>query len=377
MVRERVPRARLLHFVHIPWPRVGIWRRLPPEIARRIHEGLAANDVIGFQTERDAQYFLESATYFLRGARYVGAANTLLWRGRRVHVGVYPIALSPTTVVTAARSSEAEAAAEAILEQVGLDRGRQLILRVDRMEPTKNIVRGFDAYERLLVAHPELRGRVVFLALLVPSREGLRAYQHYAAMVQQTIARINAAYGREGWQPIIAVSGNDHRRALACMRHCDVLLVNPLIDGMNLVAKEAGLVNERNGTIVLSREAGAYTQLAAGVLGVDPCDVAATTDAIYTALTLPHPERAALAKRVRDVLLSECADCWLDQQLTALADATEFVLTDAALDSESWVTPHHTAPLDGLEELAAESDVALGYLTPPGRTAPRLTIPLT
>src|SRR5262249_45689314 len=152
---------------------------------------------------------------------------------------------------------------------------------------------------------------------------------------------------------IIAISGNDHRRALACMRHCDVLLVNPLIDGMNLVAKEAGLVNERHGAILLSREGGANAQLATGVRGVDPSNVAATADALYTALTMPRAERAVLATRVRDVLLNECADCWLDEQLTALAAATEQVSIDAALDGASWVALHHAAPLDGLEELAA------------------------
>src|SRR5262249_38120317 len=152
-----------------------------------------------------------------------------------------------------------------------------------------------------------------------PSREGLREYQQYAVEVQQTIDHINAEYGMKGWQPIVAISGNNHQRALACMRYCDVLLVNPLIDGMNLVAKEGGLVNERDGIIVLAQEAGAYVQLPDGVIGIDPRDVTATAQALHKALMLSPHTRSYLAKLVRDVLLRECADCWLDQQLADLS----------------------------------------------------------
>ena len=152
---------------------------------------------------------------------------------------------------------------------------------MDRVEPTKNIVTGFRAFERMLVEHKRLREHVTFVALLVPSREGLAEYRAVMRETRATIARINKRFGTPGWQPIIAVFGNDRARALTLMREYDALLVNPLIDGMNLVVKEAALVNERKGVIVLSRTAGAYEQLGQYVLGVPPTD----TDAIANALS--------------------------------------------------------------------------------------------
>ncbi|HEV2458353.1 MAG TPA: trehalose-6-phosphate synthase [Ktedonobacterales bacterium] len=318
LIRKRLPEARLLHFIHIPWPETRAWARLPDEIVRAIYRGLAANDVIGFQTPRDARNFLSGVERYLPEADVTRDLGSLYWRGRRVHVRHYPIALNPAAVQASAAAPEAVAAASELRERLWLEDGRKLIMRVDRVEPTKNIVRGFEAYERLLEAHADLRGAAVFLALLVPSREGLPEYQAYARQVREAIARINQRFGRPGWEPIIAVFGNNHARALACMRDYDVLLVNPLIDGMNLVAKEGGLLNERDGVIVLSHCAGAYEQLRDGVLGVDPRDVDATAQALYTALAMPAKRRTELAETVRTVLLQESAGSWLSAQLKDL-----------------------------------------------------------
>jgi trehalose 6-phosphate synthase len=179
-------------------------------------------------------------------------------------------------------------------------------------------VRGFQAYERLLEDHPDLQERVTFLALLVPSREGLEEYQEYAEQVRGMIARVNRRFGTKGWRPIEAVFGNDHPRALACMEHYDVLLVNPLADGMNLVVKEGGLLNRRDGAIVLSVTTGAYEQLRDGVLGIDPQDVDATAAALYHALTMHVGARAELAGHIRGVLLQEDAGRWLSRQYNDL-----------------------------------------------------------
>ncbi len=317
LVRERVRGARLQHFIHIPWPEPDVWARLPAEMVRRIYEGLAANDVIGFQTERDVRNFLAGAARYLPGAPRVGDA-TLRWQGRDLRVAAYPIALTAEAVKAVARTASAEAAARTLLAPLGLDRGRKLILRVDRLEPTKNIVRGFEAYERLLAEHEELREQVVFLALLVPSRESLPIYQRYAEQVQAIIDRVNAQFGTPDWQPIVAVYGNDHARALACMRRYDVLLVNPLIDGMNLVVKEGAILNERDGAIVLSTGAGAYEQLQEGVLAIDPRQSAETADALCEALALSPERRHTLALHTRRVVLGESAGSWLERQLAAV-----------------------------------------------------------
>ena len=320
MVRRVRPAARLQHFVHIPWPALDAWARLPYEFVYELYAGLAANDVVGFQTERDARNFLAGAARYL-GVRCTDGAS-FRWQGRIVRAAAYPIAITPRAVTAQAHTATAEAAAAELLAPLGLERGRKLILRVDRLEPTKNIVRGFEAYERLLDEHKALRGRVVFLALLVPSRESLPIYQQYAEQVKATVKRINARFGTSDWQPIVDVYGNDHERALACMRRYDVLLVNPLIDGMNLVVKEGVILNERDGVIVLSTEAGAYHQLAKGVLPVDPRTVEETARALWRALSLTAADRRALTDRARGVVLSESAGAWLRRQLTDLSIAT-------------------------------------------------------
>lgn len=322
MVRARMPQARLQHFVHIPWPSPEAWARFPEHIVRQIYAGLAGNDVIGFQTTRDARNFLAGASRYLRGARISRDPDELDWQGRRVLVRAYPIALTPASVEASARSKAAQAQARQLRQRLRLDEGRKLLVRVDRVEPTKNIVRGFDAYERMLSEHPEWHERVVFLALLVPSRESLEEYRRYAAAVKQAIARINTRFGTDRWQPITAIFGNDRARALACMQDYDVLLVNPLIDGMNLVVKEGGLLNRRDGVIVLSEGAGAYAQLRGGVVGIDALDVTGTAEALHAALTMAPEKRAQLMAQVRSVLRAESAELWLRRQLADLMRVT-------------------------------------------------------
>jgi trehalose 6-phosphate synthase len=318
MVRQRVPEARTQHFVHVPWPGPGEWAGVPEQMVRAIYTGLAANDVIGFQTPRDARNFLAGARRYLPGA-YVSHDPDELWQeGHRALVRAYPIALTPAAVRASAQRPEAVAQARELRHQLKLDEGRQLIVRVDRIEPAKNIVRGFEAYERMLADHPELHERVTFLALLVPSRESVPEYQEYAARVRQAVERINVTYGNHRWDPIVAIYGNDRARALACMRDYDVLLVNSLADGMNLVVKEGGLVNTRDGVIVLSERAGAYVQLRNEVIGIAPLEVEGTSRALYQALTLPQEERRRRARGVRAILEREDASSWLGRQLADL-----------------------------------------------------------
>lgn len=319
-VRAARPDARLAHFVHIPWPESRYWELMPEAMTQAIFRGLASNDVIGFQTQRDVRNFLEGAQRFLDGATPVigerGEIIALDWHGRRVLAQAYPIAVTPTEVLASAELDEATAEADCLCEQ--LDDEMKLIVRVDRVEPTKNIVRGFQAYERLLRDHRELLGKVTFLALLVPSRQGMRAYQTYERQIRRQIERINARFGHEGWQPITAIFGNHRARALACMRRFDALLVNPLIDGMNLVVKEGALVNERHGVVVLSRTAGAYEQLGEHALGVPPLDIQATTEALHQALTMSDEERHTRASALKRILHAEDAYQWLQGQLADL-----------------------------------------------------------
>ncbi|HEX9039153.1 MAG TPA: trehalose-6-phosphate synthase [Ktedonobacterales bacterium] len=333
MVRESLPLARLAHFVHIPWPEPRYWELLPETMTHDIFAGLAANDVVGFQTERDAHNFLDGARRFLPdtdllarpsgdgAASHIPEAGTLLVEGRRMSARAYPIAATPAEVFAQA-NGHASPETDELLSQARPTPDHKIILRVDRVEPTKNIITGFRAFERLLTEHKRLRERVTFVALLVPSRQGLPEYRAVMRETREIIERINARFSTPNWRPIIALFGNDRGRALAMMREYDALLVNPLIDGMNLVVKEAALVNERAGVVVLSRTAGAYEQIGQYVLGVPPTDVNAIANALYDALTMPRRQRQALATELVGSLMRESAARWLDAQVRDLLAQT-------------------------------------------------------
>jgi len=242
-IRERVPDAVLQHFTHIPWPEPRYWQLLPQAMRRAICEGMAANDIIGLQTERDVTNFLATAGENLAGAHIDPSTRVLRWRGHMVRVRAYPISVDPAHLRRLVRSAEVRRHVARLTALAG----ERTIVRVDRVDPSKNLVRGFEAFELLLRRNPALRGRVRFLAFLVPSREQLPAYRRYREQVITLVHRINARHGRPGWQPIEVFYENHYLQALAGMTLYDVLLVNPILDGMNLVAKEGPIVNERAG----------------------------------------------------------------------------------------------------------------------------------
>lgn len=355
-VRATRPDAQLAHFIHVPWPESRYWELMPQEMVQAIFRGLASNDLIGFQTHRDVRNFLEGAQRFLVDATPVldgrGEMIALDWQGRRVMVQAYPIAVTPAEVLASAEQDAASAEADSLFQQ--LNDEMKLIVRVDRVEPTKNIVRGFQAYERLLRDHADLRGKVTFLALLVPSRQGMREYQTYERQIRRQVERTNARFGRPGWQPIVAIFGNQRARALACMRHFDVLLVNPVIDGMNLVVKEGALVNERSGVVMLSRTAGAFEQLGEHALGIPPLDVWATAAALHQALTMTDEERRTRASAIKRILHAEDAHQWLMSQLADLERhlrVMRLAHRPAVAQLRHRVIPADTAD-DGLRSLA-------------------------
>jgi trehalose 6-phosphate synthase len=195
-----------------------------------------------------------------------------------------------------------------------------LILRIERTEPSKNIVRGFEAYDEMLELHPEHRRKVKFLALFVPSRLGVDEYQDYLDEIMSSAGRVNAKYGDSDWEPIRILVGEDYPRAIAAMQHYDVLLVNSIADGMNLVAKEGPIVNQREGVVVLSERTGARQQLESGAIVISPYDIYATAEALHHALTMPWEERAERANRLRWTIEREDISDWLCRQLEALRE---------------------------------------------------------
>ena len=311
MIRKQHPDVIMQQFIHIPWPDVRCWHFLPSNIAHDIYTGLIGNDIIGFQTERDARNFLEGARTLLDDAEVDFEEGIVCWRGHCTLARAYPISISVTEEQRVATSLAGRRAAEKIKPLLG----EHTIMRVDRIEPTKNILRGFQAYDMLLEEHPELQGNVTFLAFLVPSRQTLPIYRRYSADVMDAIKSINEKYGTEAWTPIHDFCDNDRTRALAAMQYYDVLLVNPIIDGMNLVAKEGPVVNKQNGVLVLSRTAGAFQQLAKGSIPTSPTDVRETANALYKALTLSSEERRTKATIARQSVERNDLNTWLTRQI--------------------------------------------------------------
>jgi trehalose 6-phosphate synthase len=317
-IRRARPGAILSHFTHIPWPPSSIWQTIAPPIREAIARGLLANNVAGFQTARYAHNFLRMVESFVPDARVDYEASLVRRKRFTTHVRSYPISID----VEATRRVASSRAARRRADQLLGGAREQVIVRVDRLEPSKNILRGFQAYEALLQRSARLRGRITFLAFLVPSRTGLREYGHYGREVQNVVDRINARFGRAGWRPVQLFYENDYAQALAGLSIADVVLVNPLVDGMNLVAKEAVVVSDRDAVLVLSETAGAFDQMADGALPVAPADVAGTADALAAALAMPREERARRLAKLRRGVESEDITWWLRRQFEDLAELT-------------------------------------------------------
>ncbi len=310
LVRERAPDATLAHFVHIPWPGADYWRVLPEDIRRAVHEGVLANDVVGFHTERWRRNFLRSCEDIV-GGRIDHAAAQVEYGGRRVAARSRPISVDPSEFDELARSEEVLAAEASLMET----RREFLILRVDRTDPSKNVVRGLRAYELFLEAHPEFYGRIQMLAFLDPSRQDIPEYAEYLAAIQRAARTVNDRFQHAGWTPLDLQIADNFPQAVAAYKQFDVLLVNAIFDGLNLVAKEAPLVNQRDGVLVLSENAGAHEQLGEWALTVNPFDVAGQADAIYEALTMLPEERRRRIEGIRRAVREHDIDRWIRDQL--------------------------------------------------------------
>jgi trehalose 6-phosphate synthase len=323
-VRERCPDAVMSHFVHIPWPSPDGWRVLPPTMRDRLLNGLLGCDVVAFHTSRFARNFLDCAQELLgldvdyrSGTIEVPGAQQS--RPRVVRARSYPISVDVDAVEKLAASEEAAAHRSALVDRHLTD-DKQLVVRVDRTDPSKNIVRGFRAFDRLLEAHPELLGRVTFLASLMPSRQDVPEYAEYLAQVGAVVAEVNARHNSEGWQAIDLRLQEDLAFAVAAYQLADVLVVNAVNDGMNLVAKEAVLVNQRDGVLLLSENTGAHEELGPHALTLHPFDIEQQAQAMHSALTMDQAERRRMMSGAADVVRANDVEKWLSTQLADLLD---------------------------------------------------------
>jgi trehalose 6-phosphate synthase len=313
VVRESRPDVVTSHFLHIPWPEPDYWHALPPEQRTAVHEGLLANDVVGFHTERWRRAFLLSVERLL-GARVDPDACTVEYHDHTTRVVAHPISVDPAEF-DRLRDDPAVLEREAALVA---RRPEQLVLRVDRTDPSKNIVRGFHAFGLLLERHPELHGRLGMLALLAPSRQDIPAYAEYVREVESAARAVNERFGREDWQPVELDVADDFPRSVAGYKQFDVLLVNPVFDGLNLVSKEAFIVNQHDGVLVLSENAGVHEELGEWALTVNPIDISGQAEALYAALVLEPAERRRRADAIREHVRAHDIQEWVEAQLADL-----------------------------------------------------------
>ena len=313
LVRDRAPDATLAHFVHIPWAQPDYWRVLPDGIRRAVHEGLLANDLVSFHTPRWRRNFLVSCEDLV-GAEVDWETGDAASGGRVVATRARPISVDPAEFDALAESERVLAEEREIAAQ----RPEHLVVRVDRADPSKNVVRGFTAFERYLEGHPEMHGRVSMLALLDPSRQDIPEYSEYLGAIQRAARAVNDRFAREGWVPVMLRIEDNFPQSVAAYKQFDVLLVNAIFDGMNLVAKEAPLVNRRDGVLILSENAGAHEELAPWALTVNPFDVVGQAEAIERALALPEEERHERLEAIRRHVREHDIGAWIDAQLEDL-----------------------------------------------------------
>jgi trehalose 6-phosphate synthase len=317
MVRQAGADAFLMHFVHVPWPEPDSWRVLPGWMREQLILGLLGNDLVAFQTERYARNFLLSCEELL-GLEVDFERFVVSIDGRTVTTRWYPISIDVDELEALAASEEVAQYGQA-LENV---RREHLILRVDRTDLSKNILRGFLAYDTMLDNHPDLAGRVTFLALLQPSRQDVPEYAEYSEKILRLAADINLKHGNVEWQPIDIRIENNLSQAVAGYKLFDVLFVNPVFDGLNLVAKEGMLVNQRDGVLVLSEHAGVHDEIGEYALSVHPVDIEQQADALYRALFMPSEERRARHMGCVEVIKRNGLAHWLTSQLADIRALT-------------------------------------------------------
>jgi trehalose 6-phosphate synthase len=320
MIRAERPDAFLHHFVHIPWAQPDSWRILPGRIREAIFRGMLANDIIGFHTHAYCINFIRCCDELLE-AEVDYVEGVVHHAGGETRTRAYPLSIDAERLRRAAESPEVAAAEREVLER----RRKHLIIRVDRADLSKNVLRGFTAFDTFLTQHPEFREQVTFIAHLQPSRQDVPEYVEYLERIEALVAVVNHRHGTTDWMPIDLKIYENFPEAVARYKHFDLLMVNSLFDGMNLVAKEAPAVNTRGGVLMLSENTGSHEELADSALSVNPFDIQEQADAIYKALTMSAEEREVRAQHLKKLVFSRNPGDWVDDQLADIAELRESV----------------------------------------------------
>jgi trehalose 6-phosphate synthase len=310
LVRRARPDAFLHHFIHIPWTQSDSWRVLPSHIRADIFNGLLANDIVGFHTRSYRRNFLQCCEDLME--LEVDHKRGVVHQGdREVWVRAYPLPIDSVATRAIASSERVRQFEGDLLRR----RRDYLMLRVDRADLSKNVLRGFSAFDLFLEQHPEFRERITFVAQMMPSRTDVAEYAEYLERIEALVAVVNHRHGTPDWMPIQLKLRDDQEEAFAAYKHYDVLLVNAMFDGMNLVAKEGPIVNERNGVSILSENTGAHEELGEYALSVNPFDIQELADSIHAALTMDASERERRARGLVDIVTRRNPGDWIDEQL--------------------------------------------------------------
>jgi trehalose 6-phosphate synthase len=310
-IRRERPDLFLHHFVHIPWTQPDAWRVLPSDIREDIYEGVLSNDIVAFHTRSYRRNFLLCCRE-LFDLEVDEEAGVVHFDDRDVWVRAYPLPISAKAFGRSAQRHEVHEYEREILRR----RREHLILRVDRADLSKNVLRGFSAFDLFLEQHHEFHEQVTFIAHMIPSRQDVPEYAEYLERIEALVAVVNHRHGTPDWMPIELRLRENLEEAIAAYKHYDLLMVNAMFDGMNLIAKEGPLVNERDGVSLLSENTGAHEELADFALSVNPFDVQEQADAIYRALTMSAEERSWRAQGLKRIVTARDPGDWVDSQLS-------------------------------------------------------------
>jgi trehalose 6-phosphate synthase len=308
-IKEELDDVFLSHFIHIPWPHPDYFSILPDYMAKSIVEGLLSNDLIGFHIKKYVKNFLTTCEKYADEVDFKN--NKVIHNGREIFVKDYPISVDDKKLKMLAKS-ENVLKKEDVIKRIKND--RFLIYRTERTDPSKNIIRGFKAYNLFLEKYPEFQGKVVFLKTGMSSRESVKEYRDYGEDVNKIIEEVNDKYSQDDWKPIETIFNAEYTLVTAALKNYDCLLVNSIYDGMNIVPKEGAVVNEKGGVLILSETTGAYGELKNYSLNINAFDISQTADAIYKAVTMDPDERNQRLEGLKNIISEKNVYVWMMEQ---------------------------------------------------------------
>jgi trehalose 6-phosphate synthase len=312
MIRKQHPDVLMSQFVHIPFPSPEIFQQLPNHMQIEILGSILTNNVLGFHISRYMNNFLQTVKLILPDASVDDMSGDILYKGHVCHVRTYPISIDIETLRNHGQSPNVINKEVEVDEMIG---DCKLIYRTDRTDLSKNIIRGFQAYDMFLEKYPDWRKKVKFVATLMPSRQDIKIYREYTDKIRDIVKQINEKYATPDWEPIKYICRGDYDLVVALLKRYDVLMVNPILDGMNIVAKEGSVLNENNGVLVLSTGAGCYEELKDGAICINPYDLRQTAESIDVALLMDDKSKSELLHEARAAIRRNDLDKWVSDQL--------------------------------------------------------------